>query len=220
LGHPADGDGQVESVPNGTRETTVVSLDLTWGASAFSRLVSGESTGTRVHGTDEHEPGRENSDAGGTSDANDAFLEGLSQDLQRQATKLGHLVEEEYAVVGEADLARPRFRPTPDQCHIRRRVMRGAKRPRREQTAVVLNQTDDGVNGRGLDRFIEGRSGEESRQPFHHHGLPGARRPNQKQVVTTRGRDFERTTCKTLPLDIGHVRARRRAAAFGLKRLH
>ena len=155
LGHRADGDGRVESVPKGTGERTVVSLDLTWGASAFSRLVSGESAGTRVHGTDEHEPGREDSDAGGTSDANDAFLEGLSQDLQRPATKLGHVVEEEYAVVSEADLARPRFRPTPDQYHIRRRVMRGAKRPRREQTSVVLNKTDDRVNGRGLDRFIK-----------------------------------------------------------------
>ena len=220
LGHRADGDGQVESVPQGAREATRASLDLAGGASAFSGLVSGESTGTRVHGADQHEPGRENSDAGGVSDANNAFLEGLSQNLQRPATKLGYLVQEEYAVVSEADLTRPRFHPTPDQRHIGRRVMRGAERPRREQPAVVLNQTDDGMNGRGLDRFIEGRGGEESRQPLHHHGLPGARRPNQEQVVTTRGRDFKRTTCKTLPLDIGHVLARRRRAAVGLKRPH
>ncbi len=113
LGHRTNGDGQVESVPKRTRQATVVLLDLAWGASAFSRLVSGESTGTGAHGTDEHEPGRENRDAGRACDANDAFLKRLSQDLQRPATKLGNLVKEEYAVVSEADFARPRFRSTP-----------------------------------------------------------------------------------------------------------
>ena len=58
-----------------------------------------------IHGGDEDEVGGESRAAEGPADGHLAFLERLAEDLERLAIELGHLVEEEHALVGQADLA-------------------------------------------------------------------------------------------------------------------
>ena len=57
------------------------------------------------------------------------FLERLAQHFEHVPAELEHLVEEQHAVMGEADLARPRLRSAADQRGVRDRVVRRAKRP-------------------------------------------------------------------------------------------
>ncbi len=71
--------------------------------------------GAGVHRRDQREAGRERERARRAGDVDVAVLERLAERLERVAAELGQLVEEEHAVVREADLARTRERPAADQ---------------------------------------------------------------------------------------------------------
>ena len=64
-----------------------------------------------------------------------ALFQRLAQHLQHAALELRHLVEEQHAVVREADFARPRLRAAADQRDVRDRVVRRPKRPRASRPA-------------------------------------------------------------------------------------
>ena len=58
-----------------------------------------------------------------------SFLERLPQHLEHVPAELRHLVEEQHAVVRQADLAGPRVLPAADERDVRDRVVRRAERP-------------------------------------------------------------------------------------------
>ena len=101
-----DLDVQVDAVEQGAGDATQVLLDLGRRAGAGAAGIGPVSAGAGVHGGDEDEVGGEGRAAEGPADGDLAFLERLAQDLERLAIELGHLVEEEDALVGQADLAR------------------------------------------------------------------------------------------------------------------
>jgi hypothetical protein len=123
--------------------------------------------------------------------------------------ELEHLVEEQDAVVGEADLARTRLRPAADQRGIRDGVMRRAKRPVGEQAGARRQQADDRVDRRDFERLVEGERRQDSRHAPGHHRLAGAWRSDQQQVVSTGGRDLERTPRQQLSSNVRQIRRRR-----------
>ncbi len=65
-----------------------------------------------------------------------AFFQRLAQHFQHVPAELRHLVEEEHAVMGEADLARARLRAAADECDVRDGVVRGAERPMRDEAGA------------------------------------------------------------------------------------
>src|SRR6185369_2547941 len=125
-------------------------------------------------------------------DGDVSLFERLAQDLQYSAIELGHLVQEENAVVRKRDLARPRNGAAADQGHVRNRVMRRAKWTPDEQPRSGGKQASHGVDRGALERFIEGERRQDAAQAPREHGLSGARRTAQQQVVTAGGGNLER----------------------------
>ena len=93
--------------------------------------VSAEPAGARVHRGEELEARGKAQRAAAAGDGDRALLERLAQRLEDVAAELGELVEEEDAVVGEADLARPRDGSAADEGRVARRVVRGCGRAAR-----------------------------------------------------------------------------------------
>src|SRR5204862_7833240 len=81
-------------------------------------------TGARIRRRDEHEPAGQLDRMAGADDRDGPVLERLAQRLERVASELAELVEEEHAPVGEGDLAGPRRRPASDEPRGRDRMVR------------------------------------------------------------------------------------------------
>jgi hypothetical protein len=82
-----------------------MSLTKPWRLSINSIEAASPAKQAVVHGGDEHELGGEGDAADGAADGDLAVLQGLAHDFEGGAPELGELVEEEGAVVGEADFA-------------------------------------------------------------------------------------------------------------------
>ena len=90
-----------------------------------------------VHGSHQHEPGRIGKADGGTADRHLAIFQRLAQHLQHVLFKLRQLVEKQYAVVGEGDLARTWHGAAADEAGVGDRVVRVAKRPPCDQGVAL-----------------------------------------------------------------------------------
>ena len=155
-----------------------------------------------------------------------ALLERLTQHLEHAAIEFRHLVEEQHAVVRQADLARPRRAAAADQRDVGDGVMRRAERPRRSagrRRPAAARRPSGWWWPRALRRTT-GR--QDARQPPREHRLAGAGRPDHQQVVTAGRRDLERAPGERLAANVGEVgraagrrcrrlRAGRAAAASG-----
>jgi hypothetical protein len=133
------------------------------------------------------------------------------------AAELRHLVEEQHALMREADLARPGDRPATHQRHLADRMMRRPERPRGEQSRTGRDQARHRMHGRHLHRFVLGERRKNAGQPPRHHGLSGAGRTDQERVVAARRRDLQRPPGQQLTVHVREVRhgCRRRAALHG-----
>ena len=90
----------------------------------------------RIHGADELEARGEGGAARGAGDDDSPLLQRLAQGLENALGELRQLVQEEDAVVREADLARPRDAAAADQARVGDGVMRRAERPLGDEPAV------------------------------------------------------------------------------------
>lgn len=89
----------------GAADFAEVVLNLAGGAVAFFAGVGEVTAGTGVEGADEHELGGEGDGHFGAGDVDAAVFHGLAEDFECAALELGEFVEEEDAVVGEADFS-------------------------------------------------------------------------------------------------------------------
>jgi hypothetical protein len=181
--------------------------------------VTGIAAGTGVHRADQHEPRGKRRRPRGPRDSDDPFLQRLTEDFEDVSAEFGHLVEEQHAVVGEADLARPRQRPAADQGDIRHGVVRRAERPRRDETAARGEQSRNRMDRRDLERLVERQRRQNPRDALGHHRLAGAGRADEQCVVAAARGDFERAPGQQLSMDVGEVDADRFRAAGGRGRV-
>ena len=112
--------------------------------------VAGEAARTRIHRADEHEARGKHGRPRGPRDRDAPSSSGWRSTSSDAAAELEHLVEEQHAVVREADLAGTRLRPAADERRVGDRVMRRAKRPLGEQAAAGRQQTGHRVDRRRL----------------------------------------------------------------------
>jgi hypothetical protein len=105
----------------------------------------------------------------------DTILEWLSQDLQDMAAALGKFIQEEYAMVGQRDLARHRHVPLTDQSRSRDGLVGGAKRASRHQRGAGAGEAGDAVDARRLNGLGEGHRREDGGEPACQH--PGENPP-------------------------------------------
>lgn len=96
-----DLDMEVDAVEERPGEPGHVAPDLIGGGARFR---CGFAIGGGVHGGDEHEARGKRHRPRRPGDRHVAVLEGLAKDLERGALEFRKLVEEEHAIVGEADL--------------------------------------------------------------------------------------------------------------------
>ena len=73
---------------------------------------------------------------------------------------------------------------------------------------LAVEQAGHAVDLGDLDRLSERRLGKDRRDPHRQHGLSRARRPDQKQIVASCGRDLERTLGELLPADFRQIEGR------------
>ena len=71
--------------------------------------------------------------------------------------------------------------------------------------STVVAEAGDGVDLGGLECFVEGHLGEDGEEPLAEHGLAGAWRAHEEQVVAPGGCDLERPLGLLLAGDVGEV---------------
>ncbi len=179
----------------------------TWGGVQVhgAPRVAEEPARTRVHRRHQREPCREHGRPRGARDDDRAVLERLAQHFQRAAVELRRFVEEQHAVVREADLARPRHAAAADQGRVRDGVVRRAERPVRHQARVGRQQARHRVDRRDLQRLVERQRRQEPRQAPRQHRLARAGRPDHQQVVAAGGGDLERPPGQVLAVHVAEV---------------
>jgi hypothetical protein len=82
------------------------------------------------------------------------------------------------------------------------------RRPERAHSLAHIAASEnsgDGVDSDYFERFVFAKRGQDCRHPSRQHCLAGARRPDQKNVVSTGSCDFKRTLGRMLADDIGEV---------------
>ena len=142
------------------------------------------------------------------------FFERLAQHFEHVARKFRQLVQEQHAVVRQADFAGPRRSgAAADQPRVRYGVMRRAKRPPRQQSDPARQQSRDAMDLRGLDRFLKRQRRQDAGESFREHGLAGARRTDHQHVVAARGSHFERALGGGLAAHVAEIRDRSLRAA-------
>ena len=149
-------------------------------------------------------------------DAHRAVLERLAQHLEHVPAELRHLVEEEHAVVREADLARAAATAPPPTSATSEIVWCGARNGR----SVTR---PDAAGSRPATEWIDVTSSASSnvsggRTPGdapRHHRLAGPRRPDHQHVVPAGGGDLERAARERLPVHVGEVAAAARGRRSG-----
>src|SRR5262249_4659902 len=144
-----------------------------------------------VHRGDELERGGKQHRAGAPRDGDPTLLERLAERLQDVTAELGKLVEEEDAVVGERDFARPDGTAAAEEGRVRERAVRRPDRPCADEW-VAVEQARDAVDGGHLDRLVDGEGREDGGQATREHGLARAGGPDQQQVVAPGGGHLER----------------------------
>ena len=156
---------KIDSVQERPRNPPDVSLNLRLRAAAQPPSVSPESARARIHRRDEHEPRGKRRRPRGASNGDAAFFERLPQRFENAAFEFGELVEEQHAVVREADFAgrgepyRRRSSRAPKSCDAARGM--GV----RAMSAVPTGKrAGDGVNRRAVERLVELERGKNSRR--------------------------------------------------------
>ena len=144
-------------------------------------------------------------DAGiGAGDDGFAGFERLAQAVEHGGRELRQLVEEEHAVVGEADLAGPDAQTAADQCRHRGRMMRRAERPAIAERAAG-QFTGDRLDHRDIEQFARIERRQDRGQPRREHRFAGAGRADHQQIVAAGRRDFEGAARDLLAADLAQV---------------
>ena len=140
----------------------------------------------------------------GARDRDLAGLERLAQRVERLRLEFRQLVEEQHAVMGERDFARPRVQAAADQRRHAGGVMRCAERPPVGERAAFDLAGDRGDH-RDFEQFGRRQRRQDRGQPRRQHRFAGAGRSDHEQIVAAGRGDFERALGAFLALDVGEV---------------
>ena len=114
----------IDAIEQRAGHPALVAAHLVLAAAAGLAGVAVMPAGTRVHGRDQLEPGRELGLARGPGDHDATGLQRLAQHFEYPPVEFGQLVQEQHAVVSQRYFARGGSAATADQGRRRSRVMR------------------------------------------------------------------------------------------------
>jgi len=204
---------QIDPVQQRSRDARLIGPHASRRARAAPARISQAPAGAGVHRRDELKASRQADPAAHPRHGDLPVFEGLAQRLEDVALELGQLVQEEHAIVGEADFSGPRDRAASDDGGIACGVMGAAEGPLGEKR--IEARAARGVDGRRLERLLGSERGKDARKPPGEHRLAGARRPGEEQVVASRGGDLERAAREDLAAHVGQVGQRSLRAQDG-----
>src|ERR1700681_141585 len=121
---------QVQTIEQRARNSRAITLDLIGCALTATDRVAEIATGTRVHRRDQLEARRKFRLARRTRNRNRAGFQRFAKHFQDAPLEFRQFIEEQYAVMGQGNLSRPRVDTSTDEGCGRGRVMRTAKWPR------------------------------------------------------------------------------------------
>jgi hypothetical protein len=129
----------------------------------------------------------------------------LPQDFEGGSFELGKFVEEEHAIVGQADFAGTGIGRASDEPDIGDGVMGGAEGAAADEAFPRRDQPGDTVDAGGFDGFFEGKGREDGGEPFGQHAFSRTGISDEQDVMRTGGRDFQGPFDTFLAFDIGEV---------------
>ena len=179
-----------------------VALNHRLGAAAFAGTIIEESARAWIHRCRQHESRRKCQRHGRACNAYSAVLQRLTHHFQHIAWKFRQLVQKQYAVVRERNLARSRDHSTTNQASIGNRMVWRSERPHPDQAGSRIKYTRHTVDFCSLEGFFECERRQNGRHSFGQHGLAGSGRPNHQNVVPSGAGYLERSLCGLLPADI------------------
>jgi hypothetical protein len=112
---PAQDHLQVEAIEQGAAEFAPVALALGLSTAAGPLRVAIPAAGAGVSGGHQGDGAGKAQPRPGAADPHLPFFEGLAQLVEHIAAKFGQFIEEQHAVVGQGQIARPRDRAAADQ---------------------------------------------------------------------------------------------------------
>ncbi len=181
--HGGDLEVNVDAVEQRPRDAREIALHADRAAGARVLRIAVVAARAGVHRRRQHEARRIAQAHRRPRDGHHPVLHRLAQHLEHVLAKLGQLIEEQHAAVSEAHLARPRVGPAADQPRVADRVMRGAKRPPRDQGFAQGQRPGDGVDLRRLERLLEAHPRQDRRAPAREHRLARAGGAHHQHVV-------------------------------------
>ena len=133
-------------------------------------------------------------------------LERLAHRLDDVGAEVRELVEEQHAVVREADLSRP-HPPGAASEHARRgrRVVRGEPRWTAHQPASIREDAGDGVQRRDLERLLGRQVGQDRRDALGDRRLAGPAGPDQHRGMAARRGDLDGVPDVLEPVEVAQV---------------
>ena len=191
-GNGGDFDVDIDAVEQRAADLAEVVLDLAGRAAAFAGGIAVEAALAGIHGGHQHEAGGEAERHGGAGDAERAIFQRLAEHFENVARKLREFVEEEHAVVRQADFAGTRHAgAAADQAGVGDGVVRRAERALVQQSGARPERAGDAVDFGGFDGLFEGEGRQDAGEALGEHGLAGAGRADHQDVVDSGGGDFE-----------------------------
>jgi hypothetical protein len=134
-----------------------------------------------------------------------AVFEGLAEDFEGGTAVFGEFVEEENAVVGEGNFARARVGAAAEEANVGDGVVGTAEGAAGDEAFARVEESGDGVDAGGLDRFLLGHVGHDGGHAFGEHGFTGAGRADHDDVVSAGSGDFEGAFDVVLAFDFVEV---------------
>ena len=123
-------------------------------------------------------------------------LQGLAHGLQHVPVELRQFVQKQHAVMGQGDLSGPHGGAAACQRRGGGGVVGAAEGPAGQQRMLRVRQTRYGPDAGDLQRLGAGQVRQNGGQALGQHGLTGAGRADEQQVMAARRGDLQR------PLDV------------------
>ena len=193
---------KIDAVHQRTRQPRLIIFGAAWrpAAGQFGEVTAA----ARVHRGDQLEPGWVGDVALGTGDADATSLNRLAQRFECRPVELRQLVEEQDALVGEGDFARPGTRPAADERRQRGGMVGIAERSLARQLTAA-QPARDRLDHAELERLGGFERRQDPGKPRRQHRLARSRRPDHQQIVAPGSGDLESALGAFLALHVPKV---------------
>ena len=141
---------------------------------------------TRVHSCHQLEVGTKGQRSLGAADGDNFVLHRLAHNFDGAAAEFGELVQEQYAAMGQRNLAGVGNIPAANQAGMADGMVRRPERPLADERRTRRELVGDRVDFGHFERFFQRHLGQDTRQGARQQGFAGPRAANHQYVMPKR----------------------------------